>query len=142
MKIFDDTLSRLERSMDARLIRHGVLAGNVANIDTPGYKPKDIDFAGVLALPLEGGGELGRTQPGHMDASGSTAGPGTGAGLDPSEVRVVEAPGVSPSLDGNGVDIDRAMSALAENSLQYGASAKAASKKLAILRYAASDGNG
>ena len=42
--------------------------------------------------------------------------------------------------DGNAVDLDRAMVALAQNGLQYAASAKAAGKKLAILRYVASDG--
>ena len=40
------------------------------------------------------------------------------------------------------VDLDRTMVALAENGLQYGASARAAGKKLAILRYVSSDGNG
>jgi flagellar basal-body rod protein FlgB len=39
------------------------------------------------------------------------------------------------------VDLDRTMGAIAENAIQYGAAAKAAAKKLAILRYVASDGN-
>jgi flagellar basal-body rod protein FlgB len=142
MKIFDDTLARLERSLDVRLIRHGVLSGNIANSETPGYKPKDVDFASVMgALPAEGGGELGRTNAAHLDASGVAAA-GAGAGVDPAEVRVVETGGSSPSFDGNGVDIDKTMSSLAENALQYGAGARAAAKKLAILRYTVTDGNG
>ena len=50
--------------------------------------------------------------------------------------------GTSPSIDGNAVDLDRTMAGMAENSLQYGASARAAGKKLAILRYVVSDGQG
>ena len=42
--------------------------------------------------------------------------------------------------DGNRVDLDRTMTALAENGLEYSAGSRAASKKLAILRYVASDG--
>jgi len=53
---------------------------------------------------------------------------------------VFELAGASPGLDGNSVDLDKASAAVAENSLQYGATAKAVAKKLAILRYAASDG--
>ncbi len=49
-------------------------------------------------------------------------------------------PGAAPGLDGNAVDLDRTTAAIAENALQYGAAAKAAGKKLAILRYVASDG--
>ena len=37
MKIFDPTLATLERSLDARLARHEVLAGNLANANTPGF---------------------------------------------------------------------------------------------------------
>jgi flagellar basal-body rod protein FlgB len=53
---------------------------------------------------------------------------------------VIAAPGDAPGLDGNSVDLDRTSAAVAENAIQYGAAAKAAAKKLAILRYAASDG--
>ena len=39
MKIFDSTLKTLERSLDIRLVEQNVLAGNVANADTPGADP-------------------------------------------------------------------------------------------------------
>ena len=48
--------------------------------------------------------------------------------------------GTGAGLDGNSVDVDRALTAVAENAIQYNAAARAAQKKLAILRYAASDG--
>jgi flagellar basal-body rod protein FlgB len=135
MKIFDSTLNTLERSLDVRLSRHNVLAGNLANVDTPGYKPKDVDFA--TAMSAAGAGEAGSlavTDGGHMAIGG-----GMGIG---GNIPVVETGGESEGMDGNRVDLDRTMTSLAENGMQYGATARAASKKLAILRYAAGDGQG
>jgi flagellar basal-body rod protein FlgB len=138
MKIFDSTLKTLERSLDVRLARHNVLAGNLANVDTPGYKPKDVDFVTAMsAAGSDGPGSIALTSPGHM-ASGGAMAIGGGDG----DIPVREVGGEAPSLDGNAVDLDRTMASLAENGMQYGASARAASKKLAILRYAAGDGQG
>lgn len=109
MKIFDSTLSTLERALDARLQRQNVLAGNLANVDTPHYRPKDVDVNAVID--------------GASEAAATT-----------------EAPLSSEGIDGNRVDPDKTLITLAENALQYGAAAKAAGKKLAILRYVASDG--
>ncbi len=66
----------------------------------------------------------------------------TAAGGRPkaSDLPLTAASGSAPGIDGNAVDADRALVALAENALQYGAVARAAGKKLAILRYVASDG--
>jgi flagellar basal-body rod protein FlgB len=143
MKLFDATLTSLERSLDVRLSRHNVLSGNIANVDTPGYKPKDVDFAATMSA-LSGGGASGAstsvetTNLAHLNAASGT---GVGGTMD-GDVPVIEVAGESPNLDGNGVDLDRTMASLAENGMQYGASARAAGKKLSILRYVAGDGNG
>ncbi len=63
------------------------------------------------------------------------------AELSPKDLPVVDIPSSNASLDGNTVDLDRTMVAMAENALQYGASARAAGRKLAILKYVASDGS-
>jgi flagellar basal-body rod protein FlgB len=142
MKIFDTTLARLERSLDVRLARHNVLSANVANVDTPGYTAKDVDFKAAMAAANTGAAAsaetmtLASTDDSHM----SVGGVGT-TGRAP-DMPLVDAAGSAPSMDGNKVDLDRTMVALAENGLQYGASARAAGKKLAILRYVSSDGNG
>jgi flagellar basal-body rod protein FlgB len=52
------------------------------------------------------------------------------------------AEGARGGLDGNGVDLDKTMVELSRNGLLYGAAAKAAGKKLSILKYVASDGVG
>jgi flagellar basal-body rod protein FlgB len=144
MKLFDATLSRLERALDVRLVRHNVLAGNLANVDTPGYRPRDVDFAAAMAaVPQEGVAGTSATQltqAGHMNAAvGTGVGGASGGGGD---VPISERGGEAPTLDGNRVDLDRTMAELATNGMQYGAGARVASKKLAILRYVVGDGQG
>ncbi len=142
MKIFDPTMARLERALDVRLLRHNLLAGNVANVDTPGYAPKDVDFQAAMSSVLGGAmGTAGAAPSVAMRETDARHIGGFGAAGDPS-MPVRDAGGESPGLDGNKVDLDQTMAALAENGLQYGAGAKAISKKLAILRYVVSDGNG
>lgn len=141
MRIFDATLSTLERALDARLARQSVLAGNVANADTPGFQPRDLDFAAAMAATAPGAAARptveGPARPGDVALAAAGA-------LSPAapEAFVSEVPGAAPGIDGNAVDLDRTLVAVSENALQYGAAAKAASKKLAILRYVANDGNG
>jgi len=143
MKIFDGTLTNLERALDARALRHGILAGNLANANTPGFAPREVDFR--AAMEQAGAARAGEI-PVPVPVAGAASGeiPLAAADLRPAPAGspVVAAPGASAGIDGNAVDVDRALTALAENALQYGATARAAGKKLAILRYAASDGVG
>jgi flagellar basal-body rod protein FlgB len=126
MRVFDSTLATLERALDVRLARQNVLAGNIANADTPGYQPQDVDVEAAMAQP---------TSPSPQPTAGE------GMRLDTSaRLPLVPAQGAAAGIDGNAVDLDRTMVALAQNALQYTAVAKAAGKKLAILRYVASDG--
>jgi flagellar basal-body rod protein FlgB len=144
MKIFDATLKTLENALDVRLVEQNVFAGNVANADTPGYKPKELDFgAAMLAARAAGGGEtLAATDSSHMGPNGIAVGQGGSGAQGLATAMVTDGKGTSPSFDGNAVDLDRTMAGMAENALQYGASARAAGKKLAILRYVAGDGGG
>lgn len=142
MKIFDATLKTLEQSLDVRLVEQNVLAGNVANADTPGYKPKELDFSAAMAAARASGGAetMAVTAPGHMGPNGSAVG-GPSHVTDIATAMIFDGKGTTnPSYDGNTVDLDRTMAGMAENGLQYGASAKAAGKKLAILRYAVDGG--
>ncbi|MES1204922.1 MAG: flagellar basal body rod protein FlgB [Pseudomonadota bacterium] len=142
MKLFDTTLTRLGEALDVRLVEHNVLAGNVANSDTPGYRPKQLDFAAAMAAAQQSAGSEGMaaTDARHLGVNGA---PGQGAdasrAMSAAASLVRDGGGTSPSIDGNQVDLDRAMAGMAENSLQYGASARAAGKKLAILRYVVSE---
>src|SRR5205814_7866895 len=138
MKLFDTTLARLERSLDVRLARHNVLSANIANVDTPGYTAKDVDFKAAMAAAEQSGSAESMTLA-ATDESHLGAGAAASISTHSAEMPLVDATGSAPGLDGNKVDLDRTMVALAENGLQYGASARAAGKKLAILRYVSSD---
>ncbi len=75
----------LPRLVEATNLRHRVLAMNVANVNTPGFKRLDVQFEGELERHLrEGGGKPADVRP-----------------------RVVEGGGGAPRADGNNVDIDR-----------------------------------
>lgn len=130
MKLFDRTLSQLENALDVRMVRHNVLAGNLANADTPGYVARDVDFAAAMAA-AEASDAAAPAAPRHIPL---------GTNAQAIEAATVRAEGAPAGMDGNAVDADRALVALAENGLQYGAAAKTAARKLAILRYVASDG--
>ncbi|GAO05570.1 flagellar basal body rod protein FlgB [Anaeromyxobacter sp. Red801] len=151
MRIFDATLSTLERALDVRLARQTVLGGDLANANTPGFTPLDLDFrAAMAAAPAPGPaapaapppavaarpGDIPLTLAAVMTTDAVAPPPGPAA----PERFVAEVPGAAPGLDGNAVDLDRTTAAIAENAIQYGAAARAAAKKLAILRYVASDG--
>ena len=144
--LFDTTMSRLEQGLDVRLRRHDVLADNLANADTPGFTPKDLDLVAEFAAPPRGTPALALEGEGAAPVAGGAGDVGSYAadrGL-PREQHyppLIDAPSTAAGLDGNAVDLDRTMAALAQNALQYGATARAAGKKLAILRYVVSDGN-
>jgi flagellar basal-body rod protein FlgB len=96
--------------------RTEVLAKNLANADTPGFKARDIDFKSALeaatASQTNASAGLKATQPGHIgnsEASGGTA--------DPSSFKY-RTP-LAPSLDGNTVDAQLEQAAFAENAVHY-----------------------
>jgi flagellar basal-body rod protein FlgB len=140
MKLFDTTMGKLQSSLDVRLERQNVLAGNLANIDTPGYLPRDLDFGKAMEAAQAGPSAGTPTAPSAPTMEGSipVASAGPMATSAQSFVRVAE--GTGGSLDGNGVDLDKTMVELSRNGLMYGAAAKTLGKKLAILRYVAGDG--
>ena len=93
--------------------RLGVLAANIANADTPGYKARDIDFAAVLSntdqqRPLA----LAVTQPAHIVPGGG----------DSSAAELKYRNPYQASLDGNTVEMPVEQAAFSENNVRYQAS--------------------
>ena len=145
MKIFDEIAS-LERALDVRGRRHTVLAGNLANADTPGFAPLDVDFDAAMAATEAAATEAAATEAAATEraTSGTAVSGAAERGFDATAAAIGTAEELAgrAGLDGNTVDVDKTMIALAENGMQYGAAARAAGKKLNILRYVASDGLG
>jgi flagellar basal-body rod protein FlgB len=133
MKLFNQNLTTLERSLDVRLIRQNVLNSNLANLETPGYIARDVNFDSAMTVVTDGRAAIKATSDGHFDL---------GSEIEFEEILAEESPTNGSTIDGNTVDLDRTMAALSENATQYNVVAKAIGKKLAILRYVASDGYG
>lgn len=109
---FDSALGIHQQALALRSQRAEVLASNIANADTPGYKARDIDFKTAMAnVDSQFNGSLNRTNPRHIQV---------GTTENNAEVRY-RVPDQS-SLDGNTVDGLHEKSAFAENALRYQAS--------------------
>lgn len=135
-RLFGFTHQLLELSMRARGARHEVLSANIANSDTPGFRPRDLDFQGVMQSAMElDDRPVSRER--QMD------------GLLSAPLRF-EAAVYEPliggerhgeeRLDGNRISLDRQIALLNENALSYEASLSFFSRALAKLRYVISDG--
>lgn len=119
----DSVIKLLESALDIRAQRQELIAANVANLDTPNYTRKDLDFEATLADYLDGfqGVSLSRTNPRHLTAG------------DPNpRARVQDSQ--------EGVDIDQEMIRLTQNNLLYQANVQMLIKKLESLRVAIEGG--
>jgi flagellar basal-body rod protein FlgB len=109
-----------------------LLADNVANADTPGYKARDIDFRTAMQSAGSGGNlGLSTTSSQHVQVNGA-AGPNTATPM----YRVPD----QPSLDGNTVDSQRENASIAETSVRYQASLTFLSAQIRSLRDAITGG--
>ena len=118
IQLFDGLHHGIERALDLRRTQHVLTSGNLANTDTPGYVAREVPFDEILS------GEIQAAEQGRD--------------LGESPVRELEA--VPWALDGNSVNPEREAVKLTENSLLYNALATGMSKRLSMLRYAATDG--
>lgn len=109
---FDSALGIHIKALNLRAQRTELLASNIANTDTPGFKARDIDFRAVLSKAgsrLQPG--LQRTHTDHRPLSGGSL----------SATTLYRVPSQS-SLDGNTVDAQLEKSAFAENAVRHQAS--------------------
>jgi flagellar basal-body rod protein FlgB len=136
-KLFNFTHQLLELSMRVRAARHEILSANIANADTPGYRPRDLDFNSVMKSAV-GAGET------HHGTALERTDSFAKAPVDlESAVYEPEYPDNrhgEDRLDGNAVSLDRQMALMTENALSYESSLTLLSRTLAGLRYAISEG--
>ena len=116
-----DTLNFDGQALVLRSERQRLIAGNIANADTPGYVARDMDFSQALrqatgspagAVPMR---PMLKTATGHLGGLGSLA-----AGRPTAEL--VYATPSQTSSDRNTVDMDRERASFADNSVRYEAS--------------------
>ncbi len=108
--------------------RMEVLANNLANVDTPNYKARDIDFKAALAQAGSPGADLplATTSAGHLGGASSNG------GVDASPALKYRVP-LAPSLDGNTVDAQLEQAAFADNTVRYQATLSFISARLKNL---------
>lgn len=135
VNLFKGTIETLSRSLDLRARKHELILDNVANADTPDYKPFKMNVEEALqSKPQENHASgLRRTDDQHLSAQKIAD--------DPSVD--IDSGNPDPLLfrgDQNGVDIDAEMTALAKNSLLYKASTQIVASKFKGLKKALTGG--
>jgi flagellar basal-body rod protein FlgB len=112
--LFDNTQLALHRAISGAAMRQEVLANNLANAETPGFRRSDVDFHSTLAQAMKTG-----------------------------EAAAIESTSFSPQqesqvmrADGNGVDIDVESANMAKNGLEYDALIAVSKARVMIFKNA------
>ena len=118
-----------EQALRVRNQRNEILASNIANADTPGYKARDIDFRQVLKQQKVEMPNLKATQAGHFQM--------TSAGrVSPQYIQYRQV--AQPSLDGNTVDVQQEQLQFSNNAARYEATMRFLNGKISGLQKAIS----
>lgn len=124
MRLFDGMYDGLTQVIELTQARHALTSSNLANVNTPGYLAKEIfPFDTMLSDVMKKG-----VQGEEFDLK---------ANLEDS---IVELAAPASALDGNSVDLEREAGRLVEDQLFYQAVTGGMSRRMAMLRFAASDG--
>lgn len=105
----DNTIKILEKMLDVAAFRQKVLASNIANADTPGYKAKDISFQKELDRAIK-------------------------ASSAKQDYEIYETVTTMPNRDGNTVNLDIEMAKVAENTLIYNAATQLMTMKMRMIK--------
>ncbi len=107
----DATTSSLQRYMDLLSARQKLVASNIANADTPGYKTKDVDFQFEFTSLVNG-----------------------------QQPQTIEAEGLEEKPDGNNVSMDREARMLAENAMRFNVASTLVRSQFKQIRDAIDEG--
>jgi len=110
-----ETVNLIEKALNIRSFYHKIIAGNIANVETPNYKEKDIDFREELGRQMTGSRDVAVKER-HNEENDSN------------------------SADGNTVNIENQMVKLTENSMMYSALIHVVTKKFSLMRYLINEG--
>jgi flagellar basal-body rod protein FlgB len=111
-----ELLGLVEKALNIRAHYHKVLAGNVANVETPHYKERELDFTKALDGSMRTAADLKVTEKTEYDGLNST--------------------------DGNTVNLENQVVKLTENNLHFNSLVRIITKKFATMRYVINEGRG
>jgi flagellar basal-body rod protein FlgB len=109
MNLFSNTISTLEKGLDYSSLNQKVISQNIANVDTPHYKAKQVSFQSMFQQSLHQL-DANRTDPRHISFKQQ--------GTHPA---VTVKSNYQYNHNGNGVDLDKEMSELATNQIYFNA---------------------
>ena len=109
--MLDGLTNSIERYMDLLSARQKVVASNIANADTPGYKTRDINFQSEFQSLTSGG-----------------------------RPDTVEVSNLAAKNDGNNVDLDREARLLAENAMRFSLASNLMRSQIRIVKEAIQEG--
>lgn len=118
---FESAIGIHERALHLRTKRAEVLANNLANVDTPNFKAKDLDFKSLLKSQM---GEQIETL-----AMAKTNSAHSGGLASSEDAELLYRTPLQPSIDGNTVDEQMEQAEFMKNALQYQASFTFLNKK-------------
>ena len=110
MSLLDTTQQALESAMSGSMLRNTLLTNNLANVDTPGYQPQDVNFQSTLQSAISSGQPVDQV----------------------SFQPFTQQQAVGP--DGNGVSPEQTQAALAQNGLLYETLTQVAAQREHILQ--------
>ena len=122
-------VSALRREMTRAVARQVASAGNLANLETPGYRTREPEFSDTLADKLGSQIPLAATSAKHLAGAAVSAG-------RPAR----EAEGLAERRDGNNVQLDRELLIMAQASGDFAKAQTALAAKFKLVRYALSEG--
>lgn len=115
----------LDKAADASWIRNEVISNNIANVDTPYFKRKDVEFESYLLAALEGADSASLSETvANIDLDGLKS------------TTYTDSTTLAYRLDGNNVDIDTENVELASNQLKYQALIGSISNEFSMIRSA------
>ena len=140
--LFSTTIELLGKSVDLRTRNQNLISSNLANAETPGYRPRALEFEGQLQAAVKkstGGAVSGHgtgpvTHPAHIALKG-------GAGrISQVTGEVVDTSAKTPGRDGNAVELENEMSRMMQNQVLFNASVQLLAKKFEGLKSALREG--
>jgi flagellar basal-body rod protein FlgB len=121
-------IDALRRQMAIAAAKQVVAAGNLANVNTPGYRARAIDFTAALEQQLGGSISLTGTAQGHLEGSVKEA------------VGTEEIEGLPMRRDGNNVQIDRELLTMSTAAGEFARAQTALAARFRMVRYALNEG--
>lgn len=135
--LFNRTIDLMGKSLNLRLAKHSMTATNLANMDIPGYRIRDLKFEETMQQALsspDGRLTMRQTNSRHMPVRGIER------AYQAAQAKIEYSVYGRDNQGDDLVDIDQEMTKLAKNHLLYNATVQMLAKKLEALKYAISEG--